>query len=1237
MKKAAILFVLLLSSVVSAEFTIHILNPWADDAVADRRDSLRMLGNAHVGYYPGTLMKNEGNGWFYYVYPDSMRKSSSNIQFSLVTWIGDTSKSYNQRQLYGGVIGSGTGKVFYIDSLFAKVGPGVDEIWIELNSNSTKPPIVRDAPVKSKVINIFNPWPATSPKMIVGKNAAVQMRIREDLCGWYRYYFVGPVENLGGVTFTDYFLKQKYTSNGLTTTGSGIDLQTILKDADTIYILPRPFPGGPPSMTTFFPGRLGDCNTRKVSAICRDWKLDEISFFNNPMGMAGQTGHKGMVQNTLTGPDYKPKLTTDPSVNVTNAKQLGTWFNTFTFPSGQTNDTCVDLILTKSYDGKWTFDSDKLGGFFPIDNFSNPNNIKYSDNLEAAKGKMHNFHFTMEMHMQFVYSEGQNLQFAFCGDDDVWIFINNRLAIDLGGLNNRAKDTLWLDKKKTQLQIADGQVYNMDIFFAERNPVGSNLLVQTNMDLRNSSDLFYKEKVLGNGNVQYDIYQQVKSESNDCGLTLLAEEPELANVDFYIEGPSYTTATLLPVGTTKGGVIVDAGKSRVTIDSAKITDLMPGDYRITFISTADKNRSGYVSFTVPPTPDHVDLLPDTMKLDLKHEAVVAPIKLGVEQDSILLYAVIRDKFETYIEDGKSLTWKSSDEKILSIYPSSTNKAKATAVKNGGGDVWIIVSKAGLKSDSILFNVDPKPVWPLISTAKMTDSKGNVVPDLIDIVMSDTFKSGQTLTAVEFTYKGKKYSVPGASCIISGTSLKVPFTNQTGADPKPSGSATLVIDVRGIEQRHTAPFTDAVGPALKIAEVLERDVTELDIMYLTFTEPIDMSVLSGDNLVYIQDGKRTVISVLKINEIINDSTYAVAIVSGTTITAGDSLALNGGSQGGKIRDKTGNKVHELNPPVVITLRKGAAGISNAWYTDENADGIIDNVFIKFKRLVDINELTSSTIEISGVKLTIEQSKLTKASDSVVAAAVPASIAGPSSFVTGGTMYLLQSYSNSNLTRTIRVNDNAAPVIATAKIQRGAENEADSLILTYSEIVPKMSSGSFNITGESSSYTINVSVLSQSGSKVVYKIESTVPESMVALRGDSIWIKPEAPIGDTSGNNQTNPMNRRAALDVIPPVSDWITKVGPNPVDFTNGTVTVKFLPKRAIDVNGFTAKITIVDPMGSVVRNSDMELKGREFVFVWNGYNLSGRRVGAGTYKVFTTIYDHGIKGSTGTLKIGVKR
>ena len=514
-------FVLIFSQSVIAEFTIHVLNPWKDDDAVNLRDSLRMVGNAEVGYYPGSAMVSEGAGWFFYNYQTVAKNSQTS--FKITTWKGP--------QPYDGAVTYG--RTFRIDSLFVNVPGTAEDIWVVLSPDTTKFPAVYATPPNGKVINIFNPWPENSPKIIINNGVPIQMRLREELCGWYRYNYVGPADSLKNVTFTDFYNKAKYTSAGLAS-GKGMDLYSILKSQDTVYILPKPFPFGTPSLTNSFPGRLGDCNTRKISGIFRDWKLDDVNFFNQPMGKT--SGGRGMIMPTLDPPDYKPKL--NQASSTSNAPKVETWFNTITFPSGQKNDTCIDIILTKGYDGRWSFDSDKMGGFFPVDNFNNPNNIKYLDNTDpsAPGAKMHNFHFTMEMHLQFVYRQGLGLEFDFKGDDDVWIFVNNKLAIDLGGLNYYAVDTLLLDNKKDVLQIVDGQMYNMDIFYAERNPVGSNFLIKTSMDLHNSSELYYKETRAGSSIYNYDIWQQKQTTINDCGLTSLAGGEELSTVDFFIDG-----------------------------------------------------------------------------------------------------------------------------------------------------------------------------------------------------------------------------------------------------------------------------------------------------------------------------------------------------------------------------------------------------------------------------------------------------------------------------------------------------------------------------------------------------------------------------------------------------------------------------------------------------------------------------------------------------------------------------
>ncbi len=198
-----------------------------------------------------------------------------------------------------------------------------------------------------------------------------------------------------------------------------------------------------------------ECGTL-LDATIRDFSLGHPDFED----YGGNAAYKGLVKADL-GPDMKPAYANPgPTPQTSGPDAFKQWYND---TPGVNQTFQVQLNLTEIQPGLYQYKSD---AFFPVDGQGFGN-----------EGLGHNFAFTTEIHTQFIYNGGE--KFTFTGDDDLWMFINNKLAIDLGGLHPPLSDTVDLDAAAAMLGIAPGQTYKTDIFHAERHSDGSNFRIDT--------------------------------------------------------------------------------------------------------------------------------------------------------------------------------------------------------------------------------------------------------------------------------------------------------------------------------------------------------------------------------------------------------------------------------------------------------------------------------------------------------------------------------------------------------------------------------------------------------------------------------------------------------------------------------------------------------------------------------------------------------------------------------------
>lgn len=202
---------------------------------------------------------------------------------------------------------------------------------------------------------------------------------------------------------------------------------------------------------------MASASTIQLNATVRD-------FLDSHPDMEGTVGNdRGMVETTL-GVDGNPVYAGGPGGTSTTSGQASfdQWYNDV--PGVNQSQNIILELQDNDDDGVFTYSN---SSFFPID-----------DQLMGNQGRPHNYHFTMELETAFTYQGGET--FTFRGDDDVWVYINDELVIDLGGVHGAQTASVDLDT----LGLTEGHDYPFKLFFAERHTTQSNFRIDTSMVLQ---------------------------------------------------------------------------------------------------------------------------------------------------------------------------------------------------------------------------------------------------------------------------------------------------------------------------------------------------------------------------------------------------------------------------------------------------------------------------------------------------------------------------------------------------------------------------------------------------------------------------------------------------------------------------------------------------------------------------------------------------------------------------------
>lgn len=236
--------------------------------------------------------------------------------------------------------------------------------------------------------------------------------------------------------------------------------------------------GGPPNPNNCVPKLIGQV---------RDFNsaLSGINPHPDFEAYVGTGITQGLVM-SLLGADGAPSYA-DPqplgSVQISFLSTFRDWYS-LTHPANAVFELDLDnpppsagLSKTVEPTGATTYQST---AFFPIDG----QGTQAQDHVYTDGQVAHNYHFTFELNVKFIFRPGQVI--SFLGDDDLWVFIDKTLAVDVGGVHSQETGQVSLDT----LGLTAGKEYNLSFFYAERRAPSSTFKLTSNLTFSNCERIF---------------------------------------------------------------------------------------------------------------------------------------------------------------------------------------------------------------------------------------------------------------------------------------------------------------------------------------------------------------------------------------------------------------------------------------------------------------------------------------------------------------------------------------------------------------------------------------------------------------------------------------------------------------------------------------------------------------------------------------------------------------------------